>query len=200
MHLKYWSFLVCFAAPAPFWHCEHGQLSPKPGWTSKTLQPRKQTHYSKCLLGSLQQLNWLGKKKKKKKNPLWQIKIRLFQRMRKEQAEETSWCLKGTNLPSSLHNFLLYYCLIVMLLGFCLCVARGFEKEHSELWLCWELDIQNLKDHRICPTELLALLQVVLGCAPFTCWAFNYWTKIAGFFRFCLFVLNFSLFFFLLQQ
>lgn len=32
----------------------------------------------------------IGEKKKKKKNPLWQIKIRLFQRMRKEQAEETS--------------------------------------------------------------------------------------------------------------
>lgn len=163
MHLKYWSFLVCFAAPAPFWHCEHkGSSLQSQDEQAKPFNPENKLIIQNACWACCS--NWIDwEKKKRKKTPLWQIKIRLFQRMGKEQAEETSWCLKGTNLPSSPHNCLLYYCIIVILLGFYLCVARGVEKEHSELWLWWELDIQNHKDHKICLTALLALLQVVLG-------------------------------------
>lgn len=55
-------------------------------------------------------------------------------------------------------NLLLYYCIIVILLGFYLCAAQGTEEEHSELWLCQEMDFLNHKDHRICPSAFLALL------------------------------------------
>lgn len=119
MHLKYWSFLVCFAAPALFWHCEHkGSSLQSQDEQAKPFNPEnKLIIQNACWAGCSNWIDW-GKEKKRKETHCGRKKIRLFQSMGKEHAEETSWCLKGANLPSSTHNFLLYYCIIVVLLGF----------------------------------------------------------------------------------
>lgn len=77
MHLKYWSFLVCFAAWASFWHCKHkGSSLQSQDEQAKPFDPKnKLIIQNACRLAAAIELT--GKK------GLWQIKTRLFQSMGK---------------------------------------------------------------------------------------------------------------------